>query len=485
MKNHLLYLLIAILFLPFTSCEDGDGSMDGYSSDYSYSSSENTSGESYEDYGENPYVNTSDQPESTFSVDADGGSYSNMRRYINAGSEPPTSSVRIEEYLNYFRFNYSEPESGENVGLNSEIATCPWNDDHYLLRIGMKGKTLAKDELANSNYVFLIDVSGSMNSSDKLDILKDGFITFLDYIRDYDRVAIVTYSGSSQVLLASTYGEEKETIKEAIESLSSGGSTAGADGINTAYEIAEANFIPGGNNRVILGTDGDFNVGTSSTDELVELIEEKKESGIYLTVLGVGTGNLNDSMMEQVANKGNGNYEYIDNSDQVIKVFAHDLGKFFTVADDAKINITFNSETVQSYRLIGYENRALENDEFENDSVDAGEIGSGQTITAMYELVLTDNPNEKIAQFDFRYKKPGEESSRLITHSISGTPVSYSSASSNFKFASSVTAFGLLMKGSDYKSNCSLDLVLDLANSAKDYDPYGYKEEFISLVESL
>ncbi len=482
MKTHLIYLLIAMLSLTFVSCEEGDDS-DYY--DSTYSSSDNSTSENYEDYGENPFVNVADQPESTFSVDADGGSYSNMRRYVNAGYEPPTSSVRIEEYLNYFRFDYSEPESGENVSLNSEIATCPWNNEHYLMRIGMKGKTLAKSELANSNYVFLIDVSGSMNSSDKLEILKEGFITFLDYMRDYDRVAIVTYAGSSQVLLASTYGEQKETIKEAIESLSSGGSTAGAEGINTAYEIAEANFIPGGNNRVILGTDGDFNVGTSSTDELVELIEEKRESGIYLTVLGVGTGNLNDSMMEQVANKGNGNYEYIDNSDQVVKVFAHDLGKFFTVANDAKINITFNSETIQSYRLIGYENRALENADFENDSVDAGEIGSGQTITALYELILTNNPNKKFAQFDFRYKKPDEDDSRLITHSINGTTVDYASASDNFKFACSVAAFGMIMKGSEYMSDCSLDLVISLAKSATTYDPYGYKSEYISLVESL
>ena len=277
--------------------------------------------EKYKDYEENPFVKVAEQPVSTFSVDADGGSYANMRRYLYLGQTPPKASVRIEEYINYFTFDYPEPVNGENVSLNSELSSCPWNTDHYLMRIGMKGKTIPDNELPNSNYVFLIDVSGSMNSPDKLGILKTGFKTMVDNLKDQDRIAIVTYAGEAGVLLPSTMGDEKDKIKEAIEKLGAGGSTAGAAGIQTAYEIASDNFIQSGNNRVILGSDGDFNVGPSSTEALIELIEEKRESGIYLTVLGVGEGNLNDHMMEQIANKGNGNYEYIDNARQVQKVF--------------------------------------------------------------------------------------------------------------------------------------------------------------------
>jgi len=343
--------------------------------------------EKYKDYGENPFVKVSEQPVSTFSIDADGGSYTNMRRFLHLGQAPPDASVRIEEYINYFTFDYQEPTSGENVSLESEVSSCPWNTEHYLIRVGMKGMSIPEDELPNSNYVFLIDVSGSMNSPDKLGMLKVGFKSMVDNLRDQDRVAIVTYAGDVGLLLESTYGDHKEAIKSAIDQLGAGGSTAGAAGITTAYDIAEENFIVEGNNRVILGTDGDFNVGISSTDELIELIEEKRESGIYLTVLGVGGGNLNDHMMEQIANKGNGNYEYIDNAKQIKKVFTNELAKFYTVAKDAKIQITFDSTMVDSYRLIGYENRALNEEDFENDSTDAGEIGSSQTITALYEQV--------------------------------------------------------------------------------------------------
>jgi Ca-activated chloride channel family protein len=483
MKNSIIFLLAGIFAFLINSC---DTHLEDTSKLYmsgSFESMNESYNEKYEDYGENPFIKVTEQPVSTFSIDADGGSYTNMRRYLNLGQAPPEASVRVEEYINYFTFDYEEPGGGENVSLNSEVSTCPWDNEHHLMRVGMKGMTIPENELPNSNYVFLIDVSGSMNDPDKLGVLKVGFKRMVDNLRDQDRVAIVTYAGEAGLLLPSTYGDERGDIKAAIDQLGAGGSTAGAAGIETAYEIAEENFIPDGNNRIILGTDGDFNVGPSTTDELVELIEEKRKTGIYLTVLGVGGGNLNDHMMEQIANKGNGNYEYIDNAKQIEKVFTNELGKFHTVAKDAKIQITFNTEMVDSYRLIGYENRALENEDFENDTVDAGEIGSSQTITALYEVILTvAQASGKYATFDFRYKKPKEEQSRLLTHEINSLPVDINSASENMRFAASITGFGLLMKNSEYQGSVSKDMVLDLGENAVSFDPFGYREEFIELV---
>lgn len=468
----------AIAALGLISCNPADG-LDNYYVE----PLPDTYDEKYKDYVENPFVNTSEQPISTFAVDADGGSYTNMRRYLYLGQTPPKASVRIEEYINYFTFDYAEPTDGENVSLESEIATCPWNTEHHLLRLGMKGKTIPTAELPNSNYVFLIDVSGSMDSPDKLGILKTGFKALVDNLRDQDRMAIVTYAGQAAVLLESTYGDEKNKIKAAIDKLGAGGSTAGAAGINTAYEIAEQYFIANGNNRVILGTDGDFNVGPASTDELVELIEQKRESGVYLTVLGVGSGNLNDNMMEQIANKGNGNYEYIDNASQIQKVFTHEIAKFYTVAKDAKIQVTFNPNRIESYRLIGYENRQLSNEDFENDSTDAGEIGASQTITAIYEVVLKpESTTENYAQFDLRYKKPNETQSRLLTHTITNAPIAIASSSENMRFATSIAGFGLLMKQSDYKGTLNKQMVLNLGQTAHNFDPNGYRAEFIQLV---
>jgi Ca-activated chloride channel family protein len=347
----------------------------------------------------------------------------------------------------------------------------------------MKGKTIADADLPAANYVFLIDVSGSMDSSDKLGILKSGFKLMTDNLRSIDKVAIVTYSSTVNVLLPSTTGDQKDRIKKAINSLSAGGSTAGAAALSKAYEIAIKNMVTNGNNRVIIGTDGDFNVGAASDEELTELIKSKLQSGIYLTVLGVGEGNLNESMMEQVANKGNGNYEYIDNADQMKKVFVTEKAKFYTVAKDSKIQITFNTNKVDSFRLIGYENRALNNEDFKNDSTDAGEIGSTQTITALYEVVLANNQaDEAYAQFDFRYKKPNETDSRLIQLPIKSTPVSMSAATENMRFVASVTAFGLLMKQSVYKGTANKQLVLDLGTNATNFDPNGYRKDFLTLV---
>ncbi|MES2766246.1 MAG: VWA domain-containing protein [Bacteroidota bacterium] len=442
--------------------------------------------EKYKDYEENPFVSTTEQPVSTFSIDADGGSYSNMRRYINSGQKPPKASVRIEEYINFFTYNYSEPAAGENVSINSEMATCPWNTQHQLVRIGLKGKTLTESELGSSNFVFLIDVSGSMSSEDRLPLLKQGFKIMADGLKDDDRVAIVTYAGEAGVLLQSTKGSEKAKIKAAIDQLGAGGGTAGAAGIKTAYEIAVQNFIVKGNNRVILGTDGDFNVGTSSTDELVKLIEEKRESGVYLTVLGFGTGNLNDEMMEQIANKGNGNYEYIDNSQQLKKVFIDERERLYTVAKDGKIQITFNPATVESYRLIGYENRSLNKEDFVDDKKDAGEIGSGQTITALYEVVLKDiGDGIDYVNMDFRYKMPNEDVSRLLSHTIKVRPVEISKSSENMRFVTAVTGLGLMMKESQHKGTLTKQMILDLANGARSFDPQGLRAEFIGLVQKM
>lgn len=442
--------------------------------------------EKYKDYEENPFLKVSEFPQSTFSIDADGASYANMRRYVYLGQRPPKASVRTEEYVNYFTYNYPEPTAGENVSLSSEITVCPWNDEHHIMRLGIKGKTIPFSELPNSNYVFLIDVSGSMNSPDKLGILKTGFKQLVDELNSKDRVAIVVYAGQVGVLLPSTSASERKKIKAAIDKLGAGGSTAGAAGITTAYEIAQENFIKNGNNRVILGTDGDFNVGISSTDELVKLIEEKRESGIYLTVLGVGGGNLNDHMMEQIANKGNGNYEYIDNAAEIQKVFVHEKSKFYTVAKDSKIQITFNPTMVDSYRLIGYENRKLEDKDFDDDKKDAGEIGAGQTITALYELVLKKtDAMAQYANFDFRYKLPNSDVSRPLSINITKTPVAFSSASESTRFAVGVAGFGLLMRESEYKGSLDLKMVQDIAGSAVTFDPYGYRKEFVELIGKI
>jgi Ca-activated chloride channel homolog len=482
MKNTLRNLLFFLLVIYFSSCDE-------YSEPGTYAyieSVEEGSGENYQAYAENSFINVNEQPVSTFSIDADGGSYSNMRRFANLGQKPPKYSVRIEEYLNYFTFDYSEPESDENVSIESEIASCPWNENHHLIRIGLKGKTIPEEELVGSNYVFLIDVSGSMDSPDKLGILKQGFIRMTDNLRPDDRVAIVTYSGREKVVLESTFADDKTKIKFAILSLSASGSTAGAQGIQKAYEIAEQNFIPSGNNRVIIGTDGDFNVGISDTEELKRFIAEKRETGVYLTVLGVGTGNLNDHMMEQIANTGNGSYEYIDNACQIEKVFVHERSKFYTVAKDCKVKVNFNPDLVESYRLIGYENRLMSEDAFNNDSTDAGEIGSSQTITGLYEVVLrAHNAQDDYIRIDIRYKKPNENDSRLLKKKLIMMPQNINSASESMRFAASVAGYGLLMRESEYSGEANKQSILDLCKGALTYDPYRYCEEFVNLVKDL
>lgn len=480
MRN-LLFITTCMLLL--SNCEQD------YDSDYSDSvlyeesyDESTTSGEQYEDYGENPFIDVNTQAVSTFGVDADGGSYANMRRFSSYNQRPPISAIRIEEFLNYFNYDYPQPETG-NVGLTSESFTCPWNEEHYLLRIGMKGKAL--ETLPPSNFVFLIDVSGSMSSADKLSLLKEGFIEYVNQIDATDKVAIISYAGSSKVVLESTYGDNKTEIIAAINSLVSVGSTAGAEGIVTAYEIAEQNFIAGGNNRIIMASDGDFNVGPTSTEELVDLITKKRDTGIYLTVLGVGSGNYNDAMMEQIANNGNGTYEYIDNSSQINKVFNYEYEKLFTVAKDCKIQITFNENAVSSYRLIGYENRVLANEDFNNDTVDSGEIGASQTITALYELVpVATNEETNIGTIDFRYKYPIDDESVEISLWVDNSITNFNLASENSRFAAAVAGFAMELKESAYKGELTLSSVYTWAENASTYDPFGFRSEFIEIVTS-
>ncbi len=445
----------------------------------SFENTADPSGEGYNEIVENPFVATADEPISTFSIDADGASYSNVRRFLKSGQLPPKDAVRTEELINFFDYNYPEPSDGHPISLNGEISSCPWSVGHKLLRIGIKGMHLP--ELPPCNFVFLIDCSGSMNSDDKLGLLKQAFTLFADHLRPEDRVAIVTYAGGAGVKLPSTPGSEKQQIKDAISELESGGGTNGAGGIIKAYEQAVENFITAGNNRVILATDGDFNVGVSSQDELVSLIEDKRESGVFLSVLGVGTGNYQDGKMEQLADNGNGTYEYIDDMEQAEKVFVHEFGKFFTVAKDVKIQIEFNPNLVEQYRLIGYENRKLETEEFEDDTKDAGEIGADQEVTALYELVM--NPLPSLSQaavtVDFRYKLPDADQSNPLTLEVADDLQSFSQASENMRFATTAAGYGLMLRDSEYKGNLSWDDLIGWANGSIGTDPLGWRSEFV------
>ncbi len=437
-----------------------------------------------DDIIENPFVKVEDEATSTFSVDADGAAYSNLRQHLNMGQIPANGFIRTEELINYFNYDYPDAESNLPIALNGEVSTCPWNPEHQLVRIGIQGKSVGRQDYPASNLVFLIDVSGSMNSPDRLPMLQSGFIKYVDQLRDIDRVAIATYAGSAGLVLKSTSGADKETIKEAIRNLSSGGSTNGEGGIIAAYDIAQANYVEGGNNRLIVASDGYFNVGNTSEQSLVELIEEKRELGIFLTILGVGT-NFNDGTLEQIANNGNGNFEFLDNDDQLDKVFINEYNKFFTVAKDVKVQVEFKRELVKEYRLIGYENRVLANEEFEDDEKDAGEIGAGQSITAFYEIIPVNNSDRTQPAFsiDFRYKHPDVDVSEALSLEVFDEGKSFSQATPSHQFAASVASFGLLLRDSEYKGDVDYDKILNWANGSKSYDPFGYKNEFIELVE--
>ncbi|MEH3113138.1 vWA domain-containing protein [Pedobacter terrae] len=463
--------------------------------------------DSYTGTSENTFHKVKSDPLSTFSIDVDAASYSNVRRFINGGNLPETDAVRIEEMINYFDYNYGQPKGKEPVNIITEMAPAPWNNTHKLVQIGLQAKTIATEKLPASNLVFLIDVSGSMNAANKLPLLVSSFKLLTDQLREKDKVAIVVYAGNSGVVLPATPGDEKIRIKDALDKLSAGGSTAGGQGIELAYKIASENFIKGGNNRVILATDGDFNVGASSDSDMEKLIENKRKTGVFLTVLGFGMGNYKDSKMEILADKGNGNYAYIDNLTEARKVLVNEFGgTLFTVAKDVKLQIEFNPAHVQSYRLIGYENRLLTKEDFNNDEKDAGEIGSGHSVTALYEIIptgvkdsftvsvddlkyqqtkpLNSSNTDELLTIKLRYKEPEGNISKLLVKMVTDSDLSINSTSDNFRFAAAVAEFGMILKHSAFKQNANFEQVISLAERAKGKDKEGYRSEFLSIVKS-
>jgi len=483
------FLIVCLFFVFFSCTKEYNSNMS--SGIYSGSTGvRTTSSPQFGKIVENSFIKTIDSATSTFSIDADGASYTAMRRWSsdNGNLSLIKDGLRTEEFINYFTYNYPDPATDATIAVNGEVSTCPWKPDHKLIRIGIKGKSIAVQDYPYANFVLLIDVSGSMQSTDKLELLKAGFIDFVKGMRSQDKLAIVTYAGDAGLVLDATSGSEKNKIIDKLKSLKPGGSTNGAAGINLAYEIAENNFITDGNNRVVLGTDGDFNVGITSQDALIKLIEEKRDKGIFLTVLGVGMDNLNDGMMEQVANKGNGNYEYLDNTGELKKVFIDEYNKFLTVAKDVKVQVTFNPELVEEYRLIGYENRVLQKDDFTNDKKDAGEIGAGQTITALYEIKPRQNINYKLYPtftINFRYKKPDASVSNPLSLEIYDEGKSFEAATENMRFASSLAALGLYLRNSEYKGTVSLNNIKTWAGDAKTFDPNGYRARHIELLNKL
>jgi len=464
--------------------------------------------EDYDNIIENKFLAATKNPLSTFSIDVDEAAYSNVRRYLENGSLPPAGAVRIEEMINYFDYVYPKPENGEPFTVNTEISDCPWNTQHRLVHIGLQGKEIPVENLPPSNMVFLIDVSGSMNEPNKLPLVQASLNMLVDQLREKDKVAIVVYAGNAGLVLPSTNGINKIKIKEAINDLEAGGSTAGGEGILLAYKVAKDNFIKDGNNRIILATDGDFNVGVSSDDELVRLIENERKAGVFLSVLGYGMGNYKDNKMQQLADKGNGNHSYIDNISEARKVLVNEFGStLFTIAKDVKIQIEFNPSKVQAYRLIGYENRMLAAEDFNDDTKDAGELGSGHTVTALYEIIpvgvkdsfsksvdplkyqynngeIADEDSPEIMMIKLRYKEPVGEVSKLINHPVIDSHLKLTNTSDNFRFSAAVAEFGLLLRDSEYKQQSSFSQVASLAKSARGKDESGYRSEFIRLVES-
>ena len=473
---------LKIFFFSTLICLTSACNRDGVDQNYGIDSEDITFSEKYRELAENPFVKVDNQTISIVSTDVEGASYPDMRQYINLGQTPPTTTVKIEDLINYFTYNYSDPVSSENISLNSEVTTCPWHAGHYLMRLGLKGKSIADSELPKSNYVFLIDVSKSMNSPEKIELFQSGLKLLIDNLQATDKIALVTYSNETKLVLKSTTCDKKDEIKKAVDNLFLGGSSVGAPSLTYSYSVAMDNFITNGSNRVIMVSDGDLNVNPSSSDELVRVINEKRKLGINLTVLGFGKSNPNNHLMEQIPNKGNGNYEYIDKLGQFMKVFVKEKAKFCSVAKNAKIQVMFNELKVDSFRLVGYEERAFKKEATDGYALDA-EIGSSQTITAVYELVLRNlSADEKIGVVDFTYTKPNENVSRQLGLDIQAVPVDFKNVSENTRFAASVTAFGLLLKNSKYKGTASKEMVLNLGQDAYSFDPNGYRREFLSLV---
>ncbi|MEO1434873.1 MAG: VWA domain-containing protein [Bacteroidota bacterium] len=461
--------------------------------------------EAYEAVLENEFVKTLEEPLSTFSIDVDGAAYSNVRRFLNDGQLPPPNAVRIEEFVNYFNYNYKNPEGVQPFSIHTEVATCPWNPKSQLVHVGLQGQRLMDEDLPDNNLVFLLDVSGSMMGAHKLPLIQSAFRLLVEELDHHDRIAIVVYAGAAGLILPSTPGHQKDKILSAIGSLEAGGSTAGGEGIQLAYEIAQKHFKRKGNNRIILATDGDFNVGVSDDDALVELIEEKRKSGVFLSVLGFGSGNYKDVKMEKLADHGNGNYNYIDHLREAKKVLISEMGgTLHTIAKDVKIQIEFNPTKVAEYRLIGYENRMLLNKDFEDDTKDAGELGAGHSVTALYEVIPVENAevsaspeyryqetsvreaafvSSEIAHVKFRYKAPNGTESRLINQPILFKNQGFNQSSEDFQFAAAVVEFGLILRTSNFKGKANLEHVIRTAEKAKGKDLNGYRAEFIQLVK--
>ena len=461
--------------------------------------------EEYGRFQENPFLSVVDNPLSTFSIDVDRASYSNVRRYLNAGQRPPRDAVRIEELINYFTFDYPDPHGADPFSVTTETASCPWNAKNRLLLVGLQARRMKTADLPPTNLAFLIDVSGSMEMPNKLPLVKQSLGLLVNQLREQDRVAIVVYAGNAGLVLPSTSGGNKGAILSAIDGLEAGGSTAGGAGIKLAYRIARENFIDGGNNRVILATDGDFNVGASSDGELEQLIEEKRKDRIFLTVLGFGMGNLKDSKMELLADKGNGNYAYIDDLAEARKTLVQEMGgTLFTVAKDVKLQIEFNPAKVLAYRLIGYENRLLRKEDFHDDTKDAGEIGAGHSVTALYELVPPDG-DLALAQVDplkyqttavsssaksspellalkLRYKAPDSDTSKLMTMTVSDESGPFATATDNLRFAASVAELGMLLRNSPHKGQSSFGQAREIAQKSLGRDIEGYRHDFLSMI---
>ncbi|WP_347158832.1 vWA domain-containing protein [Pontibacter chitinilyticus] len=477
---------------------------------YDQESSGNYNTENYAYINENTFQEARKVPLSTFSIDVDNASYSNVRRFLNNGQQPPVDAVRVEEMINYFHYDYPQPTGNAPFSVTTELSACPWNKAHQLLHIGLKGKEIPTDNLPPSNLVFLVDVSGSMESPDKLPLVKAGLKLLVEQLRPQDKVALVVYAGAAGLVLPATAGSEKAKIMRAIDNLAAGGSTAGGEGIKLAYKVAQEQFRKEGNNRVILATDGDFNVGVSSDSELQRLIEEKRESGVALTVLGFGTGNLKDARMEQLADKGNGNYAYVDNILEAKKVFVNEFGgTLFTIAKDVKLQLEFNPAQVKAYRLIGYENRTLADKDFNDDKKDAGDMGSGHTVTALYEIIpassktaekYTGNVDDlkyqqsklnpaatadELLTLKLRYKDPNGSQSKLLTHTVAAQAIAANKTSDNFRFSAAVAACGMLLRNSALKADATFPMVLQLAEGARGEDKEGYRIEFINLVKSM
>lgn len=474
---------------------------------YTAAQDDRTNGEGYAPITENHYKAVSSEPLSTLSIDVDRAAYSNVRRFIQRSQLPPTDAVRVEEMINYFNYSYPEPSGEHPVAVYTELSDCPWQPAHKLLHVGMRGKRIPAENLPVSNLVFLLDVSGSMGEYNKLPLLKESLKLLVNNLRPEDQVAIVVYAGAAGLVLPSTSGANKQKILDALDELQSGGSTAGEAGIRQAYQVARQQFMPNGNNRVILATDGDFNVGVSSEQELLQLIEQERGNGIFLTVLGFGTGNYQDAKMQLLADHGNGNHAYIDDIAEARKVLVQEFGgTLFTIAKDVKIQIAFNPALVQGYRLVGYENRLLANEDFSDDTKDAGELGAGHTVTALYEIIpagapttLLDKPDSlkaaaldpsqaysgaatDFAQVRLRYKQPDGDTSTPVSFPVSARQMDAGQSSLTFRWAAAVAEFGLLLRNSEHKGTATYEHCLSYAQAAKGSDPNGYRQEMIDLI---